>query len=395
MKKAVQFGAGNIGRGFLGQLFYQSGYKVVFIDVNKELVAGLNRRGSYPLRIVGNADYREITVKDLCAIHVDDIEKIAEEITEAEIMATAVGKGALKMIAPLIAQGLERRIKLKIEKPLNIIICENIFHGAVTLKEYILESLQGRHKDYIEKRLGLVESVVSRMVPGGPGAGENQDPLLVMAEEYALLPVAKNGFAGDVPEVIGMQFCDNLVGRQEQKMFTHNTGHSMCAYLGHLKGYIYIHEAIRDRRIKELVRAALAESGQALVKKHRIDAREHQDYTENLLQRFDNAALNDTVFRGAKDPVRKLGPEDRLIGAAKLALQFGIKPDCLALGIAAAVHYDNPLDAGAVRLSQLKSAGGVNKVFGDICGLDPNEELALLIKEKFSGVEQIRNSKKA
>lgn len=381
MKKAVQFGAGNIGRGFLGQLFHQSGYRVVFIDINKELISGLNKRGSYPLKIVGDTGCRQIIINNIYAIHVDDREKIAEEIAGADIMATAVGKAAFQSIAPLIALGLRQRMKLKMEKPLNIIICENLFHGSEILRESILENLNEKGKDYARKHLGLVESVVSRMVPGNPDTSKDKDPLLMAAEEYAFLPVAENGFVGDIPEITGMQPYDNLIARQEQKMFTHNTGHSLCAYLGYLKGYEYIHEAIRDEQIRDDVSRALAESGQALVKKHGIDVREHRAYTENLLERFHNTALNDTVFRGARDPIRKLGPEDRLVGAARLALNFGIKPDYLALGIAAAIHYDDPRDAGAIKLSRMKKEG-VDKVLGEVCNLKPNEELSLLIKRQ-------------
>ena len=390
MKKAIQFGAGNIGRGFLGQLFNQSGYKVVFIDVNKDLVLGLNKRRSYPIKIVSNKNCRQVTVRDVSAVHTDNKGKIAEEIAGAEIMATAVGKRALKSVAPLIASGIEERIQLGIKKPLNIIICENLFHGARTLRGYILEQLDEKYKDYVRHYLGLVESVVSRMVPGRPDAMKNKDPLLLIAEKYAFLPVDKNGFADNVPKIRGMQPCNNIIARQEQKMYTHNSGHSLCAYLGYLKGYKYIYEAIQDRQIKDIVLKALGESGQALIKKHRINAQEHQNYIENLLERFNNTALGDTVARGAKDPIRKLGPEDRLVGAAKLAAKFGIKPDCLALGIAAAFYYDNPKDEQAVRLSKIKKKG-VDKMLNDICNLAPKEKMSLLVKEKISQIEKIKN----
>lgn len=389
MKKAIQFGAGNIGRGFLGQLFSQSGYKVVFIDVNRELISDLNKRGSYPLKIVSNKDCRRIIIKDVYAVHANNRKKVAEEIAGADVMSTAVGKRALKSIASLIALGIEQRMRLGLKKPLNIIICENLFHGARILKEYILENLDEKYKDYAGHYLGLVESVVSRMVPGIPDAMKKKDPLLLVAEDYAFLPVDKNGFVGNMPKIKGMQPYNNLIAYQEQKMFTHNTGHSLCAYLGYLKGYKYIHEAIQDKQIKDIVLKALGESGKALIKKHKFNAQKHQDYTENLLERFNNVALEDTVSRGAKDPIRKLGPEDRLVGAAKLALKFGIKPDYLALGTAAAFYYDNPQDEQAVKLSQIKRKG-VNELLANVCNLSSEDELSLLIKEKIQQIKKIK-----
>jgi len=43
-KKMIQFGAGNIGRSFIGQLFSRSGYEVVFVDINKELIKEVNKK---------------------------------------------------------------------------------------------------------------------------------------------------------------------------------------------------------------------------------------------------------------------------------------------------------------------------------------------------------------
>ena len=381
MKKAIQFGAGNIGRGFLGQLFSQSGYEVVFIDVDRNLVDLLNKRGSYPLNIVGRDECRRITVGPVSAIHADDRERITEKTASADIMATAVGQRALKAIAPLIAAGIGRRIQQEREEPLNIIICENLLRASEVIRAFIMESMNGNHEEYIRSNLGLVESVVSRMVPGRPETAEREDPLLLMAEEYARLPVDKKGFVGEVPAITGLQPCDNLFARQEEKMFTHNTGHSLCSYLGYLKGYRFIHEAIRDVRIRDVTLKALDESGQGLVTKHGLDAGEHRSYVGNLFERFENDALGDTVERGARDPIRKLGAADRLVGAALLALQFGIKPEYLALGIAAALQYANPGDEQAMKLHKLKQEG-VDKVLSEVCHLGPDDELSLLIKEK-------------
>ena len=150
---------------------------MVFVDLNEELITLINNTGAYPLRIVRATGTRRITVDNVCAVHADDVEGIAEEIANADIMATAVGKRAFNSIAPLIASGIERRISLRIEDPLNIIICENLFHGADTLRECILENKDEQYQDYGRHHLGLVESVVSRMVPGRPEATEETDPL--------------------------------------------------------------------------------------------------------------------------------------------------------------------------------------------------------------------------
>jgi len=49
--KLVQFGAGNIGRSFIGQLFSRAGYEVVFADVVPEVIRLLNERRRYRVEI--------------------------------------------------------------------------------------------------------------------------------------------------------------------------------------------------------------------------------------------------------------------------------------------------------------------------------------------------------
>lgn len=393
MKKAIQFGAGNIGRGFLGQIFSQSGYEVVFVDIDKTVVSSLNESRAYLIKIVSNNSSSEVRIKNVRAVDAADRKKVVDEIITADIMATAVGQSSLKIIAPAIAQGFEERIRRGVKKPLNIIICENLLHAASILKGYILENLKDTYKDNLESHVGLVESVVSRMVPVLPDEIKKKNPLLIIAEEYASLPVDKKGFVGDIPQIKGLRPYDNLAAYQERKLFTHNTGHSICAYLGHLEEYKYIYEAIEDSQIKNMMLKALEESGQALIKKHNFDVQEHDNYIKDLLERFDNIALGDTVARGSRDPIRKLGLEDRLVGAARLALEFGIRPDYLSLGIAAALNYDNPQDKQAVKLAQIKEEKGIDAILTEICNLDPEQELSLLIKEKLKQLKSIRNRK--
>ena len=382
MKKAVQLGAGNVGRGFLGQLFFESGYETVFIDVNELLVSELNRCRSYRLQIVGD-NPKELLIERVRAIQGGDVRAVAKEIGDAYIMATAVGVEALPSVAPLIARGMEERAKRKVKRPLNLIIAENLLQAADIVKGHIFESVPGRYKTYVKEHLGLVGSVISRMVPVVPGGMRRKDPLSLMAEEYASLPVDKRGFKGEVPFLKGMVAYDNLEAYEERKLFTHNCGHALAAYLGYLHGYRYIDEAINDEGIKGKVAGALGESGQALVRKHSFGVEEHKEHINDLLRRFGNAALKDTVARVGKDPLRKLGPRDRLIGAARLAREYGLKPEYLSGGIAAALHYDNPEDEQAVKLSRDIKEKGIDWVLENICGLDRKEELAGMIKEKF------------
>ena len=370
MKKVVQFGAGNIGRGFLGQLFYESGYEIVFVEVRDEIVNLLNQRKGYALRIVGDAPY-EIEIKNIRSVNGKDVQAVAREIADADLLGTAVGANALKFIAPLIVEGFKLRIKKGNLRPLNIIICENLMNACQIFKQMVLENLEASCRKYVDEKFGFVEAVVSRMVPVIPAELSSTDPLLILAEAYKELPVDKLGFRGEVPEIVGVKPIDNFHAYEERKLFTHNAGHAIAAYLGYKKGYTYIYEAVKDEEVHRIVLGAIMdESGRALIKKHGFIKEDYEAHVQDLIHRFSNVALGDTVARVGKDPIRKLRPDDRLIGGAKLALEYGIKPENFVRGIKSAMSYDNPEDKEAVELQRMLKEKGLDTVLKEVCGLD-------------------------
>ncbi|HUV05927.1 MAG TPA: mannitol-1-phosphate 5-dehydrogenase [Armatimonadota bacterium] len=379
--KAIQFGAGNVGRGFTAQLFTESGYEVVFVDVVDEIVRLVNERRSYPIEIVGD-NPQTVIVRNVRAVHGAEREAVAREILDASLVCTAVGVNALRQVAPTIAMGIKLRADGGVSDPLNIIICENLLHASDVLRGYILEELPQEYADYIMKNVGFVESVVSRMVPVMTEEQRWRDPLLVAVEEYKKLPVARTGFVGDIPQIVGFQPYDNFQAYVERKLFTHNLGHAAAAYLGYLRGHEYVYQAVRDPVVRAVVEKALAETGEALIRRHGFTPEEHQEHIDDLLQRFANVALGDTVARVGRDPIRKLGPDDRLIGGAELAMSYGITPRNVCLAAAAALMYDNPDDPAAAELRRTIQVEGLDRVFEAICGIAPDSELAQLIREQ-------------
>lgn len=383
MLKAVQFGAGNIGRGFTAQLFTESGYEVVFVDIADPVVGLINNKKSYPIEIVGDGA-ETVTIKNIRAVNSKDIDSVASEIQNAPIVCTAVGVNVLKFIAPAIAAGIKLRAEGGVESPLNIIICENLLHASDILKGYILAELPDSLKDYVDSHVGFVESVVSRMVPVMTEEDRKKDPLRVVVEAYKTLPVDKKGFVGPIPEIAGFSPYDNFEGYVERKLFTHNLGHASAAYLGYLKGYHYIYQAVADPEIRDRVNHVLGETGKALIQKWGFTPEEHQAHIDDLLKRFANAALGDTVARVGRDPIRKLGPNDRIIGGAKLAASYGIEPQNTCLVAAAALLYDNPEDDAAVKVQSIIRDAGVLGVLEGVCGLDPKGALASEIEAQFN-----------
>jgi mannitol-1-phosphate 5-dehydrogenase len=372
-KTAVHFGAGNIGRGFLGQLYSQSGWETVFVDIQTDVIDALNERRAYRIEILGDESYF-VDVSNVRAVDGRNVDAVAAEIARAGIIGTSVGGAALKLIAPAIAAGLGRRAEIG-AGPVSILICENLLEAANVLRGLILEYADAACRRYIEDNVGFAETVVSRMVPFVPEAGRAADPLYIGVEAYAILPVDKRGFPGQPPDIKGLEFHDNLEAYEERKLFTHNCGHALCAYFGWEKGLEYIWQAAGDPDVRPRVLNALNETSAALIARHGFTPQQQQAHVDDLLARFANRSLGDTVARVGRDPIRKLGPRDRLIGAARLVLDTGGQPTHLAAGIRSALRFNNPDDPVSVQLAAMLEEHGVEHALRTVCGLDPSEKL--------------------
>ena len=345
--QSIVFGAGNIGRGFIGQLFSESGHGVIFVDVDDALVQALNQRGSYRLQTVFNDDARDHSIAPVQAIHGKDIEAIAEAMGSAVVGATAVGAGALRFIAPAIARGVATRAACG-APPFNLIICENLKGAAATMRELVQQHVPPEAMAYFETQVGFVDTVIGRMVPMPTPEMRAQDVSFIRTEPYKELPVDRTGFRGDIPTITAMDPQENFALYTARKLYIHNCGHALLAYAGYLHGYEYGYEALADRAIRQFVMLGLAESAAGIVHRHACDPTWLDDHISDLLNRFGNRLLADTIFRLGRDPVRKLNPSDRLVGAANLALKTGSIPARLAWGIAAGLSFDPPGDPVAV-----------------------------------------------
>jgi mannitol-1-phosphate 5-dehydrogenase len=383
VKEAVIFGAGAIGRGFLGQLYSESGYRVTFVDVDRPLLQALNRQGEYTIRLVTNEGAEEVQVGPVSALHSTDLDAVADALARAEIGATAVGAGILKHIAPAIARGIARRAAQGVTAPLNLIICENLKGAAAATHELVRAALPPEHHAYMEAHVGFVDTVIARMAPPLTPDLRAQDPSLVIVEPYKELPVDRAGFVGEPPAVVGMIPYAPFSFFTERKLYIHNAGHALLAYLGYQTGYEYGCEALRDDEIYFQVRGAMEESALALTRKYRPAAGALLANIEDLLRRFGNRALGDTILRLGRDPIRKLARTDRLTGAALNALAEGVTPVHLATGMAAALRFDPPEDPIAGELQTKLRRDGLQRTLSDLCGLAPDEPLFAMVATRY------------
>jgi len=380
MKKAVMYGGGNIGRGFIGAVLSQSGYEVTFIDVAEPVVKALAENHTYPVRYVSSQGHTDVWIENVTAVNGNDTEAASEAIANCDIMATAVGARILKFIVGNIVAGLRKRWA-RTDAPLNIIICENLMDANLVLEKMLKEQLTAEECQTFDRTVGLVEASIGRMVPVQTEEMKDGDPMRVCVEQYGFLPTDKAAFKGEVPEIKNMVPFAPFDFYIKRKLYVHNMGHATCAYLGELMDKAYIYESIDVPEIRVLVQNAMLESAMALSKKYGVSLEEIVLHINDLLHRFTNQALMDTCARVGGDPGRKLSPEDRLIGSATLALEQGIVPAYIAVGAAAGLRrYIREAEGMEQGMDSAK------KVLMEVSGLDVTGQLAIMILEAYGKI---------
>ena len=380
--KLVQFGAGNVGRSFIGQLFSKAGWEVVFIDIDERIIGELNRRGEYKVEI-RDREPKTIRVTNVRGVSGRDAQRVSEEISSADLVATAVGKKALQNIMHPIAEGLIKRAAHYPGRPLDIVICENMRDGARFFREGLKPYLPTSFT--LEETVGLVETSIGKMVPIMTEQERARDPLLVYAEAYNTLILDRRGFRGKVPAVPGLNAKDNIRAYVDRKLFIHNMGHAVLGYVSFVffPRYHFVWEAALNTDLLNITREAMWESGTALLKEYpgEFDEQGIGEHIEDLLLRFQNRALGDTIYRVGRDLYRKLGPDDRLVGSVSLCRRHGIVPRRIDLAVACAFFFsavddeDNMYENDRV-FHEKEVSQGVDHLFRKVCYIEDKETLS-------------------
>jgi mannitol-1-phosphate 5-dehydrogenase len=384
--KAVHFGAGNIGRGFIGLLLSESGYEVCFSDVNETLVSLLQSRQQYTVTLASESA-QSFLVDNVTAIDGKDIAQVAKVIAEADIVTTAVGVSILQHIAKAIAEGITLRLSQG-SRPLHIIACENAIGGSTQLKQHVYSHLSDEVKAQADQFIAFPDAAVDRIVP----LQQHEDPLQVTVEPFYEWTIDRSAMLPGFHEIAGVHYVDDLEPYIERKLFTVNTGHCIAAYYGFLHGYTTIQEAMKDDTIVGKVKGALLETGSMLVQKYHFEEQAHHDYINQILERFINPHLTDEVTRVGRSPIRKLSLNDRLVRPALLCYQLGISVPYLTSAMAAALLFQESSDPEAVELQSYIAQHGIHAAIEHYTTLQPDHPLHSAIVEDYDRLKQVQVS---
>jgi len=356
--KAVHFGAGNIGRGFIGEILSKNGFHIDFVDINETIIDALKERKEYD---IGYA------AKDGETIHIDNVnglnngkepEAVVEAIKSANIVTTAIGPNVLPYIAELIAQGIQARQEADVKEAIDVIACENMIGGSDFLREKVEGFLTEDNLSYVEQYVGFPNAAVDRIVPNQ----QHEDPLFVSVEPFSEWVIDSTKAKAKDIRLEGVLYVDDLEPFIERKLFSVNTGHATVAYAGAFYGYKTIDDAISDERILNLLQNVLKETGALLINKWDFDATEHEAYANKIVNRFENTYISDDVTRVARTPIRKLGPNERFIRPIREAKERDLEYQNLMEVVGMIFHYDNPEDKESEHLQAMLKEQSVEQV---------------------------------
>jgi mannitol-1-phosphate 5-dehydrogenase len=407
-KRLLIIGAGSTGRGQVAQLAYESGWDLSLVDRNEKLVDAIRSAGKFTVVLYDpTGKPREVVISGYRAFHTSQVQAVADEIAAADLIVTSVIATNLPQVAPLLAESLRRRAE-KGGAIVNVIAAENMEHSSTVLRDLTLAAWnemeipssceagekeskkqrrhgQDAHATHARTGVPLLDAVarfpdsmIARVVPIAA------DPLRLDAEEFSEWTVDGTVFAGPDPQIKTLELVPNQSARLERKLFIHNTGHATCAYWALRKGCRFVHEGARDPQIIEQVRLAIGESGSAVAAEHGFARDTIRAYEENLLGRLPGDAFVDGLDRVCREPLRKIGPQERLIGPINLCVKHGLPMDHLCRAVAVVLTTFMPGDPQYVQLKAMLAEGGPEKVLREVCQLAPEHPAHKLILNEYA-----------
>ena len=370
--KAVHFGAGNIGRGFIGEILHKNGFDFTFVDINETLFYALNDRESYEIEYADDAHQR-LTVSGFSGINNGkNPEAVSQAVAEADIVTTAIGPNILPYIAELIANGIKLRRENDDTRPMDIVACENMIGGTDFLNEKVSAYFDEADRVYVDQYIGFPNAAVDRIVP----MQSHEDPLFVSVEPFSEWVIDQTNVKGTQIKIDGVLYVEDLLPYIERKLFSVNTGHATTAYTGKHFGYETIDQALEDEKVLQQLKAVLAETGALLVEKWGFDQEAHAAYANKIVGRFQNSHISDAITRVARTPIRKLGYDERFIRPIREAKERGLSYDALLATVAYIFEYNDAEDEQSQELQKMLAEQPLNQVIQTVTGLEDADLIA-------------------
>jgi mannitol-1-phosphate 5-dehydrogenase len=272
--------------------------------------------------------------------------------------------------------------------PLDIIIAENMLSAADFVREQLIKNLPSSF--HVDSMVGLIETSIGKMVPIMPLAELERDPLVVFAEPYNTLILDGKGFKLPIPEIKGLAPKSNIKAWVDRKAFIHNLGHATAAYYGYSEypEAVYMYEVLDDKDVLQFTRKVMLQSAEILRAAYpgEFTAADLEEHIDDLIYRFRNKALQDTIFRVGQDLTRKLSYDDRFMGAIHLAMKYQKPYDLILQAMSYGLSFRARDETGNCFPSDINFHNSLSRDFEStmtgLPGFNPVSDLPVIIKLK-------------
>ena len=297
MKKAIHFGAGNIGRGFIGPVLQDNNYEVLFVDVDERIMDKINTSKEYKVFKLGNTKDNSINVQNVSAVSYNNFSAISDILNEVTLISSSVGPKFVQDVFDVIN-------KVQFKNEVTFIAFENMYRASSTVQ---------KNSEASNPYLAVIDAVVDKIIPP-----QEKDSLDVIVENYGSIIL-------DESKTKPLEISDIVkYGHYEEefikKLWLLNGLHLQLAYFGISKGYKYIHEIYKSDEGKEFAIKASSE----LMNAFSLFAKKYDDIEEfslNINDRFSSDTINDELLRIARNPKIKFSENERFAKPLDILIQ--------------------------------------------------------------------------
>ena len=378
MRTLVIWGAGRIGRGFVAPIFREENWRIVFVDVDRELVDLLNERGKYTIfRATVDGVRREVVEGGFTALHTSDADALNRLfLDESLLLDIAVHATELGRVASMLTPLIRLRAEKTPHAPLDILMNVNMSRPDEVFRDLLNQAFASDEGvlSYIDHSVGISGIAAACISPVAPDEMKQEDPLALINNNYPEQAVSIEAFRGELPRLPRLRLTENIAREETRKLYTLNMAHALLCYLGLPKGYRTVIEAMADPDLRALVDQALDEANHGLAARLSFTQEELAGWRDTVISLLLNPYIDDVLQRLGADTRRKLARHDRMVGPAEWCLDAGRKPHAIARAILKGFSYEND-DEGPRAVRSLALSQPLTEVIRQVCGLENGHPL--------------------
>ena len=379
MGNIVIIGAGKEGKAYLGEVYDAAGWHLAFLDKDSQAIEALRQTGCYSVTVLREDRTEERSISGYEAYVMDEQHSCIQEIIDADVIALCLYPEDIEAAIRYIGPCLRIRADRNPDQELLILSCTNKNHIMEENQAALSEELPGeQQKKWNKERVAFRDVIVRRSA----NASSNRDVKLTSKALQSLL--IQGPVNVDLSGVEWMQVCDGIEFLKDIKLFVHNCPHAACAYAGYAKGYATTQEAEKDEEIAALMSGCLAEARAGIEAEFHPAAKQLELVGCSMKAKEEEV---EQIRRVAENPIRKLGRNDRLTGAAMYCRKHGIVPGCIAKAIAYGLKYDDRRDPYAVRMQEMIKTDGIKKTAAGILGIPEDDTLFAMVMAEYERLD--------